>query len=73
VNNNASCDSYNRSFKQTLATIEAQHLTYNLFERNSNSVAFTLLLNAGIHPPEEVRGDNLYGKAPSYGVQLVLP
>lgn len=75
VNDNEPCAKYNKSFAASLNRIDAAKIPYHAYfgAQNSNSVVFTLLLDAGIRPPNRAGDVDLGRDAPGWGVQLIIP
>jgi uncharacterized protein RhaS with RHS repeats len=71
VDDHESCDRYNQSFRGTLAAIEGKDIPYRPLGPNSNSVAYQLLLSAGIRPPARAGSVLLSRWAPGWGRSLV--
>ncbi len=48
MDNDESCDSYNKSFSSTLDLITSKNIPYNPLTTNSNAVVRTMLERAGV-------------------------
>lgn len=54
VDDDESCDEYNKSFGGSLSAIDAEAIVYNPLTTNSNAVVRTLLERAGISTPKPI-------------------